>query len=101
MHSISIPTADEIIEKMKPVMENLFKTYLGSIQAPKSEDSDSFDIIHQDAARRLGIAESTLYGVTARGEIDFKKKGKRNYYSPKSIADFISSGGKISPAKTK
>ncbi len=51
-----------------------------------------------EAGKYLSLANSTLYGMTSRGEIDFLKKGKRVYFEESALLAYLQSGRRKSYA---
>ncbi len=48
--------------------------------------------IVEDVAKVLGLAIGTIYNLTSRREIPFKKRGKRLYFVPDEILNWIEEG---------
>jgi len=60
------------------------------IQAATVPEESVFDFMTAEkTAELLGLKKSTLYGMTCRKEIPFRKQGKRLLFSRKDLAAFI------------
>lgn len=57
------------------------------IQPPQDELDDL--VTHEQAAHILGISVFTLYTHSSRGDISFFRRGRKNYYSRKVLAEWI------------
>ena len=67
------------------------------IIAHTPETLDELDdlVTHEAAAQILGISPFTLYTHSSRGDIKCFRRGRKNYYSRKVLAEWIKSGKKI------
>lgn len=80
---------DSDICKRLDSLDHALKQLL-AVQASRVTVEPVFDLLtHEKASETLGISPFTLYGITHRREIEFVKRGKRNYYTRQALADFI------------
>jgi len=60
---------------------------------PKEKQDDSDELLNADqTAKFLGIAKSTLYGLTSKGEVPFMKRKKKLYFSKKELMGYLRGG---------
>jgi excisionase family DNA binding protein len=78
-------------------IENLISRldiFLSKFSPSRADELDDLVSMEQ-AAEILGISKYTLYNKTSTKEIPFFRKGKRNYFSRKALADYIRNSNKV------
>jgi excisionase family DNA binding protein len=80
-------------------IENLLLTIKHNPPTQQIDEADQFLTIQQ-AGEFLNLSVPTLYGFTQRAEIPVCKRGKRLYFSKKSLTDWIKQGRKKTIAET-
>ena len=77
-------TQEFLKELLRPLLEEAVAEALRSLEI---EDNDLLTV--DQAAEFLTISKHTVYKLTASKEIPFFKRGKRVYFSRKSLSDWI------------
>ena len=96
MHNLVFSPIDP--EKLiSSISERVTANILKAVQNEQSSTNHSEQLFTiQKASEFLSLSVPTIYGKVSRKEIPFMKRGKRLYFSPTELMDYLKGGRKKS-----
>lgn len=96
MNELIISTPLQITAYIEQAVQNALKA---SGLQKSSEVSGTKYKTHVEAAKYLGISDSTLYSYCSKGQIAYFNRGKKNYFDPAELDAFIQKSRKSTTAE--
>ncbi len=92
MSQITFNDLPQAVMTLLEKLENIEKTLQNPQSAQPLEDYDFLTV--EETCVFLNLAKPTIYGLVRDAKIPFCKRGRRLYFSRKSLADWIMAGRK-------